>query len=51
MHPNPGAPAASSNPNSPRLSVEDAAELKGIVGLLWGHSSSDKFSKVFLAGW
>lgn len=46
MHPN-----ASESSNQSRLSIEDAQELKAIVGVLWGNCPSSKFSKVFLAGW
>jgi hypothetical protein len=51
MHPEIEHNSTSSSHNKLKLSNEDATELKSIVSLLWGNSSSDKFTKVFLGGW
>lgn len=34
-----------------KLSDQDESELRTIISLVWGNSTSDKFQKVFLAGW
>lgn len=51
MHPEIEHNSTSSIHNKLKLSIEDTTELKSIVSLLWGNSSSETFTKVFLGGW
>lgn len=41
-------PMTSENPNTLKLSPEDAKELSSLVTLLWGAAACDSFSTVFI---